>query len=84
MKTMTKRALVVVAMLTTSAHVVGYGLKGRNAHSQTNAYAAPSPQGNKVEEGAHGKYAEVNGLKMYYEVRGSGQPLVQRSQRLIK
>ena len=25
---------------------------------------------------AKGKYAEVNGLKMYYEIHGSGQPLV--------
>jgi pimeloyl-ACP methyl ester carboxylesterase len=23
-----------------------------------------------------GKYADVNGLKMYYEVHGSGRPLV--------
>jgi pimeloyl-ACP methyl ester carboxylesterase len=29
-----------------------------------------------VGKGAMGKYADVNGLKMYYEVHGSGQPLV--------
>jgi len=28
------------------------------------------------KQGANGKYAEVNGLKMYYEIHGSGQPLV--------
>src|SRR5215475_13739107 len=28
------------------------------------------------KQGANGKYAEVNGLKMYYEIHGSGRPLV--------
>jgi pimeloyl-ACP methyl ester carboxylesterase len=27
-------------------------------------------------EVAQGKYANVNGLKMYYEVHGQGQPLI--------
>ena len=29
-----------------------------------------------LAQGGNGKYAEVNGLKMYYEVHGSGRPLV--------
>jgi hypothetical protein len=29
-----------------------------------------------MKKGSTGKYADVNGLKMYYEVHGSGQPLV--------
>jgi pimeloyl-ACP methyl ester carboxylesterase len=33
-------------------------------------------KGNKVQQGEQGKYAAVNGLKMYYEVHGSGKPLV--------
>jgi len=28
------------------------------------------------KQGANGAYAEVNGLKMYYEIHGAGQPLV--------
>src|SRR5215470_6093371 len=28
------------------------------------------------KQGANGKYADVNGLRMYYEIHGSGQPLV--------
>src|SRR5215475_9801835 len=28
------------------------------------------------KQDSNGKYAEVNGLKMYYEIHGSGQPLV--------
>jgi pimeloyl-ACP methyl ester carboxylesterase len=31
---------------------------------------------NEVKQTANGKYAEVNGLKMYYEIHGSGKPLV--------
>jgi pimeloyl-ACP methyl ester carboxylesterase len=30
----------------------------------------------RQKQEANGKYAEVNGLKMYYEIHGSGQPLV--------
>lgn len=29
-----------------------------------------------MEQGIEGKYAEINGLKMYYEIHGSGEPLV--------
>src|SRR5687767_11021862 len=29
-----------------------------------------------AQAGPNGKYASVNGLKMYYEVHGSGQPLI--------
>ncbi|HEV2663625.1 MAG TPA: alpha/beta hydrolase, partial [Blastocatellia bacterium] len=28
------------------------------------------------KQDTNGKYAEVNGLKMYYEIHGSGRPLV--------
>jgi pimeloyl-ACP methyl ester carboxylesterase len=30
----------------------------------------------RQKQEANGKYADVNGLKMYYEIHGSGQPLV--------
>ena len=29
-----------------------------------------------VESNAQGKYVEVNGLRMYYEIHGNGEPLV--------
>jgi pimeloyl-ACP methyl ester carboxylesterase len=29
-----------------------------------------------MSDGARGDYAEVNGLEMYYEIHGTGQPLV--------
>jgi pimeloyl-ACP methyl ester carboxylesterase len=50
--------------------------------SETNTSAAPSPQqivevnNDDGKKDAKGKYAEVNGLKMYYEVHGAGKPLV--------
>src|SRR5437867_8166046 len=36
----------------------------------------PKAMASEVRQAAHGKYAEVNGLKMYYEIHGSGKPLV--------
>jgi pimeloyl-ACP methyl ester carboxylesterase len=38
------------------------------------ARAAPTER--KVNPGSSGKYADVNGLKMYYEIQGSGEPVV--------
>jgi pimeloyl-ACP methyl ester carboxylesterase len=38
--------------------------------------AAAHVMASEVKQGANGKYAEVNGLKMYYEIHGSGKPLV--------
>src|SRR5438874_12106495 len=29
-----------------------------------------------MDKDAHGRYASINGLNMYYEVHGSGRPLV--------
>jgi pimeloyl-ACP methyl ester carboxylesterase len=78
MKTMIQRAFVVVAMMMAAMHMTGYLLKGENANSQAsqNANGAPSPNGNQAKPGANGQYAEVNGLKMYYQIFGSGPPLV--------
>ena len=38
--------------------------------------AARPPMGNETNEGVKGQYATVNGLKMYYELHGTGKPLV--------
>lgn len=35
-----------------------------------------SGRGNEKSEPAQGRYASVNGLKMYYEIHGTGRPLV--------
>src|SRR5438034_3118941 len=32
--------------------------------------------GSEVMQNAGGNYANVNGLKLYYEIRGSGEPVV--------
>jgi pimeloyl-ACP methyl ester carboxylesterase len=78
MKTMGIRALVVSTMMTIAAHIVGYGLATENANARTNepANVVLVRDRNEVEQAANGKYAEVNGLKMYYEIHGSGKPLV--------
>src|ERR1041385_2974827 len=34
------------------------------------------PMNAQHEQTGHGRYAAVNGLKMYYEIHGSGRPLV--------
>lgn len=50
--------------------------------SETKASDAPSPQKgapaiqDDESKGAQGSYADVNGLKMYYEIHGTGKPLV--------
>jgi pimeloyl-ACP methyl ester carboxylesterase len=76
MKAMIKRPALVVAIMTAVACVMGY--LGENANGQTkeSSNVATLPEGNKVTLGAYGRYTEVNGLKMYYEIQGSGQPLV--------
>jgi pimeloyl-ACP methyl ester carboxylesterase len=38
--------------------------------------APAAPQGGEGNKDAEGKYATVNGLKMYYEIQGTGRPLV--------
>src|SRR5438445_11509868 len=37
---------------------------------------ANTQSGDKLTKGVKGQYANVNGLKMYYEVHGTGRPLV--------
>jgi hypothetical protein len=36
----------------------------------------PAREGLEIKEPAEGKYASVNGLKMYYEIHGTGRPQV--------
>jgi hypothetical protein len=61
-----------------AALILGDTAQGKNASSQANenAEVAASSQGDKVKQSAPDKYAEVNGLRVYYEIHGSGQPLV--------
>jgi pimeloyl-ACP methyl ester carboxylesterase len=77
MKTMIIRAFVVASLMTTAAHLRGMGVQ-LNATGQTNEIAnvVPASQGTEANQATNGKYAGVNGLKMYYEVHGTGRPLV--------
>src|SRR5688500_9442080 len=42
-------------------------LAATEAHAQANPWGGPA---------ANGNYAEVNGIKLYYEIHGTGRPLV--------
>lgn len=69
MITTTRRTLVVLAAL---ALVVGCdpGIESANLEM------APLPQKKETPQAVQGQYASVNGLKMYYEIHGTGKPLV--------
>jgi pimeloyl-ACP methyl ester carboxylesterase len=43
--------------------------------AEAHAQGAPAPRATGAAHGA-GRYAEVNGIRLYYEVRGSGRPLI--------
>ena len=65
MKTMNNPALTVFAVIFAVALFVGFSLPNDSFGRET---AAPTD--------ATGSYASVNGLKMYYEIHGTGRPLV--------
>ena len=65
MKTMNNPALTVFAVIFAVALFVGFALPNDSIGRET---AAPAD--------ATGSYASVNGLKMYYEIHGTGRPLV--------
>lgn len=78
MITMTRRAL---AVFTTLAFVAGCeprvetgDRKGNEIRKNDNA--TNPPQDTATTNNANGKYATVNGLRMYYEIHGAGRPLV--------
>jgi pimeloyl-ACP methyl ester carboxylesterase len=68
MEILTFPALVVLA----SALVMG----GEPREQPANHEVTPGLKGEEVDGDAKGKYATVNGLKMYYEIHGTGRPLV--------
>jgi pimeloyl-ACP methyl ester carboxylesterase len=78
MKASLNLALVVSAVVAAAACVVGYGAQVEYDSGQATetAIAAHAHRSSEARQGSKGRYAEVNGLKMYYEIHGSGQPLV--------
>jgi len=65
MKTTRKAVFAVFAMLVAVTFIVGGGSLGEYVNGVA---AASTPSA--------GRYASVNGLKMYYEIHGTGRPLV--------
>jgi pimeloyl-ACP methyl ester carboxylesterase len=90
MKRMFQRSIAVAVSLSITALTMGYALGARcvvvPADETADVAASTGTTGepgasrlNNVKQSASGKYADVNGLKMYYEVHGSGgsgHPLV--------
>jgi pimeloyl-ACP methyl ester carboxylesterase len=90
MKTMIQRSLAVAVSLSITALTMGYALGARCVFVKANGTADLTASSRatgvpgatlvyNIEQSATGKYAEVNGLKMYYETHGaggSGHPLV--------
>jgi len=66
MKSISQSAFAVLALLIVSPWAAGDEPPAKPANTAADGAA-------KVE----GKFASVNGLKMYYEIHGTGQPLVQ-------
>ena len=71
MKTMNKPALTAFAVIFAGALLVGFGPRNDAAVRETRQTSETA-----VRTRAAGSYASVNGLKMYYEIHGTGQPLV--------
>ncbi|MGO9568965.1 MAG: alpha/beta fold hydrolase [Desulfomonilaceae bacterium] len=65
MKTMNKPTLTVLVVISVVALFVGFALPNDSIGRETAA-----------STGATGSYASVNGLKIYYEIHGTGRPLV--------
>ncbi len=66
MNTPIKRIFITTAIMALALLMPVNGQPAENAN----------PEVSNRKQNTKGKYAEVNGLKMYYEVHGSGQPLV--------
>jgi pimeloyl-ACP methyl ester carboxylesterase len=67
--------------LLAAAFVIGFETPTQGADQPTDGAAttdkvAKSRAGDETKVDANGKYATVNGLKMYYEIHGTGRPLV--------
>jgi pimeloyl-ACP methyl ester carboxylesterase len=51
--------------------VAGVIAVATNAQAQANPWAPRAGKGK-----SNGRYAEVNGIKLYYEIHGTGRPLI--------
>jgi len=69
MKTIKHLPIAAVALMSVAAHAaIGQTTGALNAASVAS--------GKEFRQQAQGKYVQVNGLKMYYEVHGTGKPLL--------
>src|SRR5271165_1176119 len=73
--------IMPVSAVLAAALIAGIAASEKPADDKTNESgtsddAQPIRKGEEMNDDAKGKYATVNGLKMYYEIHGIGRPLV--------
>ncbi len=78
MKKSLNRSLVAAAIVAGAAYIYGHDSQSGfvSGHAAETTIVTQAPLKSEARQVANGKYAEINGLKMYYEIHGSGQPLV--------
>jgi pimeloyl-ACP methyl ester carboxylesterase len=67
---------VLAAVLVVGCSVGGEPADRKTYETGKSDDAPPARKGDETNMDAKGKYAAVNGLKMYYEIHGTGRPLV--------
>ena len=72
MKSHFNRSHLLITILIVAAFSAGQN----NALATETAIIDAPAQGADVKKTSNGKYADINGLRMYYEIHGSGHPLV--------
>lgn len=64
-----ERFIVIVALLLLTSHAIAKRRQDKNATRSTQKES-------QVTSNEKGKFVEINGLKMYYEIQGTGKPLL--------
>lgn len=72
---MNKRIVIQIGLLL-MIFIVTMACQPQQKETQSAATASPDSTANKSIKPAESGYADVNGLKMYYEVYGEGKPIV--------
>lgn len=76
MRRLAKVALCGAALLVGACRPAEGPLNGKTAGAKDTSAPNASALSTTEQVGTSGKYADVNGLKMYYEIHGTGKPLV--------
>jgi pimeloyl-ACP methyl ester carboxylesterase len=75
-KSLTQFLLVCVALVSAGCNRTESSADPKGVAAGDTSPKAGEPRAASTRVGTNGKYADVNGLKMYYEIHGTGKPLV--------